>query len=277
VPARLASLGFRGVNENGTPAIVLPLITIPAGPFLMGSDKATDSQVYDNELPQHRVEVGVFQLARYPVTVAEYALAVAAKAVREPPASMDVTWASQQQHPDHPVVCVSWQDTQKYIAWLIQATGQRGWRLPTEAEWEKAARWGPGWDSQRDTSRLYPWGDIFDQNRCNTRESGILMTSPVGSYPASDVWRSGASAYGVEELAGNVCEWTSSLYWPYPYKQNDGREDPNSPKNRTVRGGSWSNYARFARAAFRYGISWAGLDVSIVGFRLAFAPGAGSS
>ena len=85
VPARLASLGFRGVNPNGTPAILPPLVAIPAGPFLMGSDKSRDKEAYDNELPQHRVEVGAFQMAKYPVTVAEYALAVSAKAVREPP------------------------------------------------------------------------------------------------------------------------------------------------------------------------------------------------
>jgi formylglycine-generating enzyme required for sulfatase activity len=111
----LASLGFWGVNRNGTPAIVPPLITIPAGAFLMGSDKAKDSQAHDDELPQHRVEASALQIAKYPVTVVEYALAVHAGAVREPPASGTVTWANQQQHPDHPVVCVSWQDANAYI------------------------------------------------------------------------------------------------------------------------------------------------------------------
>ena len=121
VPTRLASLDFQGVNPSGTPAIVPPLITIPAGPFLMGSDKAKDSQAYDDELPQHRVEVAAFQIAKYPVTVAEYALAVRAGKVREPTASLiGVTWAEQQQHPDHPVVYVSWQDAVAYIAWLIR-------------------------------------------------------------------------------------------------------------------------------------------------------------
>ena len=109
----------------------------------MGSDKARDEEAFDAELPQHRVEVGVFQIGKYPVTVAEYALAVVAGAVREPPQSGSVTWAVQQQRLDHPVVCVSWNDAVAYITWLAETTGQRGWRLPNEAEWEKAARWDP--------------------------------------------------------------------------------------------------------------------------------------
>ena len=192
VPARLASLGFQGVNENGTPAIIPPLITISAGPFLMGSDKAKDSQAYARELPQHRVEVGVFQIAKYPVTVVEYAFAVRAGKVPEPKSPYNqLTWEEQQRRPDHPVVNVSWNDAMAYIAWLVSATGQRGWRLPTEAEWEKAARWDPS----ANTSRIYPWGDSFDKARCNTSESGVGKTTPVGSYPARDTLRSGASPF----------------------------------------------------------------------------------
>lgn len=247
VPARLAGLGFRGVNINGTPAIVPPLITIPAGWFMMGSDKSKDSQAFDREMPQHRVEVAAFQIARHPVTVAEYSLAVNHGTVRKPPDSGNATWAMQQQRPDHPVVCVSWQDATAYITWLVSATGQPGWQLPTEAEWEKAARW----DLQSNSSRINPWGDTFDQNRCNTSESGIGTTSPVGSYPANDARRSGASPYGVEEMTGNVWEWTDSLYKDYPYIQNDGREDQQSAENRALRGGSWRVSARSARVAYR--------------------------
>jgi formylglycine-generating enzyme required for sulfatase activity len=244
VPARLASLGFQGVNVNGTPAIVPPLITIPAGSFLMGND------IEPHEWHQHRVEVAAFQIAKYPVTVAEYALAVAVKAVREPIRGLydDVTWAGQQRHQQHPVVKVSWQDAVTYVAWLVSVTGQCGWRLPSEAEWEKAACWDP----RTNTSRIYPWGDIFDTDRCNTNESGIYTTSPVGSYPVSDASRSGASAYGVEDMAGNVWEWTSSLFEYYPYIPDDGREDQESARNRTLRGGSWNNEARYARATCRF-------------------------
>jgi formylglycine-generating enzyme required for sulfatase activity len=85
VPPRLASLGFRGVNLTGMPAILPPLVSVAAGRFLMGSDKAKDSQAHDDETPQHPVDVAAFQMGKYPVTVAEYALAVNAKAVREPP------------------------------------------------------------------------------------------------------------------------------------------------------------------------------------------------
>ncbi len=258
VPQRLASLGFRGANIGNGQAIVPPLVTIPAGPFQMGEG---------NE--QHWVEVAAFQIGKYPVTVAEYALAVAAKAVREPPASGSVNWAGQQQHPDHPVVCVSWRDAVAYTAWLVEATGWRDWRLPTEAEWEKAARWDP----QRKSSRVYPWGDSFDKDRCNSSESGIGTTSPVGSYPASDARRGGASPFGVEEMAGNVWEWTSSLYKPYPYTQNDGREDQNNTGSRILRGGSWYGDRRVVRAAYRYGFG-PGDASYILGFRLVrAAPG----
>ncbi len=267
VPARLGSLGYQGINLTGAPAYLPPVITIPTGPFLMGSDKAHDPDTLDDETPQYWVEVDTFQIAKYPVTVAEYALAVRAGAVREPPADLwdaGVTWVTQQQHPDHPVVCVSWQDAMAYIAWLSKATGQRGWRLPAEAEWEKAARW----DSRANASRIYPWGDAFDQARCNTDESGIRATSPVGSYPAS---RSGSSPFGVEEMAGNVWEWVSSLYKPYPYIKIDGREDQKSIKSRTLRGGSWNGIARYARAACRNDAGPDDFDYYF-GFRLALSP-----
>ena len=249
VPERLASLGFgfRVANPQAAPAIVPPLVSVAAGPFLMGSDPAHDPEAYDDETPQHRVEVDAFRIGKYPVTVAEYALAVRAKTVPEPPEEGGMSWQTQLQRLDHPVVNVSWQDAQAYLKWLREASGEPDWRLPTEAEWEKAARWDP----RANASRIYPWGDSFDTNRCNTRESGIGHATPVGSYPASDERRSGASLWGSEELAGNVWEWTSSLLEPYPYARTDGREAPDSIENRARRGGSWYNNARNARAACR--------------------------
>jgi formylglycine-generating enzyme required for sulfatase activity len=166
VPDRLTTLGFRGVNLNETPAIIPPLVRVSAGVFLMGSKG--DEHSASDESPQHRVEVGAFQIGKYPVTVAEYALAVQAGAVREPPDGPTltrrhaVTWRQQLQHVDHPVVCVSWEDANAYIAWLRKATSQSGWRLPNEAQWEKAARW----DELREVSSIYPWGDTFDKHRC---------------------------------------------------------------------------------------------------------------
>jgi len=263
VPAQLAGLGFRGVNLSGTPAIIPPLVSVAAGPFLMGSADS-DTQAYDDEKPQHRVDLAAFQIGKYPVTVAEYALAVRAGAVREPPQASGVTWQTQLQHPDHPVVCVSWQDALAYSVWLREATGEAGWRLPSEAQWEKAARW----DTVRGVSRIYPWGDSFDKNRCNTSESGLNTTTPVGGYPASDARRSGASPWGAEDMAGNVWEWTSSVYKPYHYTPNDGREDINSTENRVLRGGSWYVDAMGARAAYRNNGRPGDVDGGI-GFRLA--------
>ncbi len=279
VPSRIASLGFRGISSKGTPAIVPPLIPIPAGSFLMGSDKSRDKEAIVDEAPVHHVEVASFQIAKYPVTVAEYALAVRAGAVREPPAEEalealgieSVTWVKQQQRLDHPVVCVLWEDVTSYIAWLVSSTGQYGWRLPTEAEWEKAARW----DQQHSVSRTYPWGNEFDADRCNVWESGIKSTSPVGSYLASDTRRSGASPYGVEDMVGNVWEWTSSVYEFYPYVQDDGRESQSSTEYRTLRGGSWSGIATSAGATRRF-FNWWDFPRTICGFRLAFTPEAGS-
>ncbi len=234
-PSRLASLGFEARKKDGVAYIVPPLCSMPAGEFLMGSDKRRDSQAYDNELPQHRVNLPAFQIARFPVTVAEYACFV--RAGQKEPSD----WQSQLGKLDHPVVYVSWRDAVAYAAWLAKTTGQP-WRLPSEAEWEKAARW----DAARQVSRLYPWGDTFDTVRCNTYGGGKGGTTPVGSYGEK-----GASPCGAQEMAGNVWEWTSSLFKPYPYSVSDGREDRDSTESRVLRGGSWHNNARFARVAFR--------------------------
>ncbi len=147
-------------------------------------------------------------------------------------------WQMQLQRPDHPAVSVRWLAATAYAAWLAGLTGQP-WRLPTEAEWEKAARW----DGR--ASRIYPWGDKFDETRANTKDSDKRTTTPVGAYP------SGVSPCGAQDMAGNVNEWTSSLIKPYPYNPSDGREAPNSAGDRVLRGGSWAEYSGGARAAYR--------------------------
>ena len=235
-PMSLYNLGFRGYSVGGVECILPPICPVPGGVFPMGSDKTRDPQAKYDETPQYPVEVAAFAIGQHPVTVAEYACAVRAKAVREPEAYAGVDWAKQQAHPDHPVVCVSWYDAVTYCAWLAKTTGQ-SWRLPSEAEWEKAARGTDG--------RIYPWGDTFDKARCNTDESGIRTTTPVGHYP------SGESPYHAQGMAGNVWEWTSNLFQSYPYRKNDGRENQDSAENRVLRGGSWFHHQQYARGACR--------------------------
>ncbi len=223
------------------------MCAMPAGPFLMGSDPKRDKEAVADELPQHTVMLPAYDIACYPVTVAEYGCFVRAGHA-EPE-----DWQTQLRKLDHPVVNVTWQDAVDYAYWLSVRTSDSWWRLPTEAEWEKAAR---GTDGQ-----IYPWGDDFDKARCNTSESGIGTTTPVGSYP------SGASRYGAQDMAGNVWDWTGSLKELYPYTISGEREDPNSARNRVVRGGSCNFDARDARAAFR--ISYQPVKfLSTGGFRL---------
>jgi formylglycine-generating enzyme required for sulfatase activity len=263
-PTTLYNLGFRGYSVNGVECILPPVCLVPAGVFTMGGDRARDKWATDREMPQCPVEVDSFGIGQHPVTVAEYACAVRAHAVREPPQYYEYSgtkygpdWAAQQSHPDQPVVCVSWYDALAYSRWLATVTGQP-WRLPTEAEWEKAARGTDG--------RIYPWGDAFDAARCNTVESGIGTMTAVGSYPA------GESPYHVQDMSGNVSQWTSSLFMPYPYSKNDGRENFNSTGDRVVRGTSWKVFAESARLSIRPSDRPDYLNASI-GFRLLHAAG----
>ncbi len=210
-PARLASLGFTPHARDGKEWILPPLITIPAGQFRLGSDKARDKDARDDELKRLIVTLPEFQIARFPVTVAEYACFLRATSHAAPR-----DWATIQAKLDHPVTTTTWYDAYDYAAWLAERTGQP-WRLPTEAEWEKAARLDPRDPLGASSERVYPWGDAFDQSRCNTSGSNLKGTSPVGWYgpdnPDPRAGRmSGASPCGVEEMAGNVWEWTATLY-----------------------------------------------------------------
>lgn len=198
---------------------------VPAGKFIMGEGNGT-----------HEVYLDAYYIGKCSVTNAEYAC------YRE---SVGQPFTMPKGEEDHPVVGVSWYDAYDYAIWA-------GMRLLTEAEWEKAASWVPSLTfpspegSEGGRKRKYPWGDSFDETKCNTDESGIGITTPVGKYsPAGD------STYSCADMAGNVWEWTSSLYESYPYRADDGREDTSVSNIRVVRGGSFYFYGGLARAAFR--------------------------
>ena len=181
----------------------------------------------------HLVEVAAFSIARYPVTRANYQAFIAAG--HRPPSHWPEGLYFELLN-QHPVVNISWHDALAYCHWLSENTAQC-YRLPTEAEWEKAARGA--------SARTYPWGDEFDKTRCNTWEAGIGRTTPVDAYPT------GASPYGVMDMVGNVWEWCSTLHADYPYRADDSREDLAAEGWRTLRGGSWLDYEWGARCARR--------------------------
>jgi len=165
---------FRGQDLRSGPwARIEPkMVLIPAGEFTMGSDPGSDPDAVDNEQPQHTLYLPDYYLAKTPVTNAQYAAFVQATG-HDPP----LRWEGGKPpsgKEDHPVVFVTWHDAVAYSNWLAQATG-KPYRLPSEAEWEKGARGSDG--------RIYPWGNQWDADRCNTGEGGKGDTTPVGAYP----------------------------------------------------------------------------------------------
>jgi len=230
---------------------------VPAGSFLMGSDEGDD-----DERPSHKVHVDAFYIGRFAVTNAQYREYVAAMGHHVPdnwrPGRLWMVGTYPRGRGDHPVVCVSWRDAVGYCRWLSAATGARI-RLPTEAEWEKAAR---GTDGRR-----YPWGHEFDELKCNCLTSKVMDTTPVGKYSPQ-----GDSPYGAADMAGNTSEWTNSLHRPYPYDADDGREDFVGGESwRVVRGGSFESLSWQVRCTFRRGVVSAH-RVGRRGFRCAMSP-----
>jgi len=229
---------------------------IPKGTFIMGSKK-DDKEASDSEKPQHSLKIPYdYWLARFPVTNEQYSAFVQSSGGKHPVSG----W---QQKKDHPLVNVSWTDAQVYVKWLNeQHAGDlpKGYvyRLPTEAEWEKAARGSYG--------NIYPWGNEFGKNKCNSLEGGKGNTTAVGAYsPAGD------SPYGCADMSGNVWEWTHSIFEKYPYKVDDGREDEKKTGFRVLRGGSFYGNRQLARCAGRNG-DGAGNRGSSLGFRVSLAP-----
>ena len=251
-------------NNSETEIIIFPddgkeMVFLPGGTFTMGSDSDNDGE---STKPAHQVTVASFFIDRWLVTNAEYKRFI--DATGHPVPNYDVPWCDTRGYnwdvetrtfpagkDEHPVVLVTWEDALAYATWANK-------RLPTEAEWEYAAR---GMQARR-----YPWGDEFLPNRCNTAEAQLGGTSPVGMFSPQ-----GDTPEGVVDLVGNVWEWTSSLFLPYPYRADDGRENPASGKWRVLRGASWVNDATVANGIARLDGDF--LFYNNVGFRCAVDAG----
>ncbi len=229
------------------------MIEIPAGPFLMGSSD-DDEQADSDEKPQHRLELPTYWIGKTPVTNAQFRPFVAGDGYTNRDYWTAAGWQWREQEKiirprywddtqwngdDYPVVGISWYEAVAYCRWLSAQTGH-DLRLPTEAEWEKAAR-GP-------EGRIWPWGNTWEAGRCNSREAGEQRTTPVGSYP------DGAGPYGVLDMAGNVWEWCATTWRKrYPYQVEDEWTDAYLAGNngRVRRGGSWISGQKFVRGAIR--------------------------
>jgi formylglycine-generating enzyme required for sulfatase activity len=231
-------VGFRLAADPGAPCDAVELVDVAAGHVVIGRDPvAQGGPALPDEAPQGEVDVPAFALTRTPVTNAQYAAFVRATGHRTP-----LHWAGADPPPGSdacPVTYVDHADATAFCAWA-------GGRLPTEAEWEKAAR-GPD-------GRLHPWGgsDPEDDELVTLRHKAVFgrgvqdgAPAEVGSCPE------GASPYGLLDMAGNVWEWVSSAYAPYPYDAGDGREEPAAPGERALRGGSYASPAGHLRCAAR--------------------------
>ena len=205
----------------------MKLLYVSAGEFPMGSTDS-DIQALPNEKPQHTVYLDAFWIDQTEVTNTMYKLCVQAGLCQAP---SDTTYYADAQTGNYPVVYVSWNDAQAYCRWA-------GRHLPTEAQWEKAARGTDG--------RTYPWGEGIGCDKANYSGCTYKVIA-VGSYPA------GASPYGALDMAGNVWEWVADWYGENYYASSPSNNPigPDSGQYRIVRGGSWLDEARLVRAALR--------------------------
>ena len=242
---------------------MMNVVEVPAGPFTMGADPARDPEAFDNErwsptVGEGTVHVPTFYIARHEVTVGEFAAFARAS-----------TWTVDPRAlaglPTHPVTFVSWPDALAYCRWLettlrtapstprpTKELLASGWRvmLPTEAEWEKAAR---GTDRRR-----YPWGNEPQRTRANYEGTA---TTPVGLFTCPEC------PYGLSDMSGNVWEWTSSPYQPYPYDPSDDRSNLESDALWVIRGGHFGDGPRMVRATTRAAAD-PGARRPFIGFRI---------
>lgn len=223
-------------TKPSAPIAPVDMVKVPKGPFLYGDEKSRETIDHDywidkypmtNEKYRAFIEAGGYENHQY--WSSDGWKWITNNTITNPMGWNDNSW----NKPNHPVVGVSYHEAEAYANWA-------GKRLPTEQEWEKAARGRDG--------RQFPWSEQFDKNKCNSLESGLLNTTPVNQYP------DGVSPYGCYNMAGNVSEWTSSWY-------------TKSHEQRVIRGGSWDNYPENLRssARLRYGTDTRG---NFLGFRL---------
>lgn len=268
-PHLQAAEGGAGVPSFRQDAWYLPdeellgFVRIPAGFFVIGSDPAIDPLAFDNERwsagqVQGELNLPEFYIGRYEVTVAQFRAFVDAT-------GFQVDAQTLQAPPTHPVAFVSWPDALAYSRWLegtllgwsgtpaeIRIALEDGWRisLPSEVEWEKAARGSDG--------RIFPWGNEPRRGLANLGGSG---TAPVGGSLCAEC------AYGLADMSGNVWEWTRSPYQPYPYTERDDREGLDADALWVMRGGGFGDTEQNARAAVRGGAD-PGVRRDFIGFRL---------
>ncbi len=281
---QLAPSARGGSEENATPPIELPtelpgfrpdvwflpddemlgFVEVPGGPFVMGSDPAVDPLAFDIErwsttAAQGTVEVPTFYIARYEVTVAQYAAFVRATGHRV------ADQAALLGRPNFPVASVSWTDALAYARWLEKTLAEwsgtpatlagllgEGWRvtLPSEAEWEKAARGGD--------ARIFPWGNEPRAERASYQGPGPTR---VGAFACPEC------PYGLADMSGNVWEWTRSPYQPYPYDPADDTSGLDADALWVMRGGSFADGPQNVRAAVRGGAD-PGARRPFIGFRV---------
>jgi formylglycine-generating enzyme required for sulfatase activity len=199
------------------------MVLIPAGPFVMGGD-------FDEEQPRHRVVLDAFWIDRFEVTNQQYAEYLRATGAQAPLFwNKSERFHSGEKFPQHPVVGISWFEAKAFCEW-------KGKRLPTEAEWEKAARGGR-------EGLAYPWGNVPDRSRANFEGQGTL---PVGSFPPND--------YGLFDMSGNVWEWVSDWFDAEYYRKSPEANPtgPDSGREKVVRGGSYVDGSGPLRVAHRH-------------------------
>jgi formylglycine-generating enzyme required for sulfatase activity len=202
-----------GAEAPTEPPVAEMMVEIPAGEFIMGNDGGDD-----DEKPAHTVTLEAFEIDKFEVANADFAKFVEETGYQtEVEKTGEVGWRRYTEGRDnHPVVKVTWNDANAYCEWA-------GKRLPTEAEWEKAAKGEEGF--------IYPWGNEWDPAKTNAKERGIRDTVSVGSFPE------GASPYGVFDMAGNVWEWTADWYQAYP--DSVYQSEYFGEKFKVTRGGGW--------------------------------------